>query len=188
MSMKVTETGFPGLRIIEPKVFEDHRGYFFESYNHKKMQEEGFDTVFIQDNQSKSQYGVIRGLHYQKNPHAQTKLIRVLQGEILDVVVDLRKNSPFYGKWFGLELSEFNKLQLFVPKGFAHGFSVLSENAVVSYKCDELFNPASEAGVFYNDNFLKIDWKIPVGKEIISPKDKCLPDFKTSDNNFIFDN
>ena len=187
MIMKVTETGFPGLKIIEPKVFEDQRGYFYESYNHKKMQEVGFDTVFIQDNQSKSQYGVIRGLHYQKNPHAQTKLIRVLQGEILDVVVDMRKNSPTYGKWFGLELSEYNKLQLFVPKGFAHGFSVLSDIAVVSYKCDEFFNPASEAGVLYNDNFLNIDWKIPVGKEIISPKDNGLPDFKTSDSNFIFD-
>jgi dTDP-4-dehydrorhamnose 3,5-epimerase len=143
--------------------------------------------VVIQDNQSKSQYGVIRGLHYQKNPHAQTKLVQVVQGLIYDVAVDMRKNSPTFGRWFGIELSETNKLQLFIPKGFAHGFSVQSKTAVVFYKCDTLYNPKAEAGVRYDDTALKIDWRIPSGHEIISEKDKKLESFATADNNFFFD-
>ena len=182
--MNVKETGFPGLKIINPKVFEDARGYFFESFNQQKMKSAGMDAIFIQDNQSKSQYGVIRGLHYQKNPHAQTKLVQVVQGAIFDVAVDLRKNSPTFGKWFGLELSEFNRLQLFIPRGFAHGFSVLSETALVFYKCDAFYNPASEQGIIYNDSYLNISWQIPADKEIISPKDINLHDFKSADYNF----
>ncbi len=186
--MKVTETGFPGLKIIEPRIFDDPRGYFFESYNLEKFKDAGIEVQFVQDNQSKSQYGVIRGLHYQINPHAQVKLIRVLQGKIYDVVLDLRTGSPTFGKWYGLELSDENKLQLFIPKGFAHGFSVLSDPAVVLYKCDAVYHPQSEAGIVYNDPYLKINWKIPSGKEIISAKDKNLQDFKKAVHNFIFKN
>jgi dTDP-4-dehydrorhamnose 3,5-epimerase len=182
--MKVTETGFPGLKIIEPRVFEDPRGYFFESYNLEKFRDAGIEIHFVQDNQSKSQFGVIRGLHYQNNPHAQTKLIRVLQGKIYDVAVDLRSGSPTKGKWYGVELSDENKLQLLIPKGFAHGFSVLTESTIVLYKCDAVYQPQSEAGILYNDPELKIDWKIPAGKEIISAKDKNLQNFKEADHSF----
>ena len=145
--MNIVETGIPGLVIIEPKIFEDDRGYFFESFHHGKLSQHGLQTSFIQDNQSKSSYGVIRGLHYQLNPHAQTKLVRVLEGVIYDVAVDVRKGSPTFGKWFGIELSADNKKQLYIPKGFAHGFSVLSQTAVVFYKCDNLYNPSSEGGI-----------------------------------------
>ena len=186
--MKVTETGFPGLMIIEPRIFEDPRGYFFESYNHEKFGEAGIEVQFVQDNQSKSQYGVIRGLHYQNNPHAQTKLIRVLYGKIYDVALDIRSGSPTFGKWYGLELSDKNKLQLLIPKGFAHGFSVLSDSAVVLYKCDELYHPESEAGIIYNDPSLKINWNIPSGNEIISVKDKNLPELLKANYNFSFSN
>ena len=186
--MKVTETGFPGLKIVEPMIFEDSRGYFFESFNLEKFRKTGIEVKFVQDNQSKSQYGVIRGLHYQNNPHAQTKLIRVLLGKIYDVALDIRSGSPTFGKWYGLELSDHNKLQLFIPHGFAHGFSVLSDTAVVLYKCDALYHPESEAGIIYNDPHLKIDWNIPAGKEIISAKDKSLPDFSKANYNFIFNN
>lgn len=184
--MKVTETGFPGLKIIEPAVYRDSRGYFFESYNHEKMLKAGIDITFIQDNQSKSQYGVIRGLHYQEEPRAQTKLVRVLNGKINDIAVDLRPDSPTFGKWYGLEISDENMIQLLIPKGFAHGFSVLSDSAVVHYKCDESYSPEHESGIIYSDPFLKIDWKIPSGKEIISKKDQVLKCFKDKDFNFIF--
>ena len=186
--MKVTETEFPGLKIVEPKIFEDPRGYFFESYNLEKLKEAGIKLQFVQDNQSKSQYGVVRGLHYQNNPHAQTKLIRVLQGKIYDVALDIRSGSPTFGKWYGMELSDENKLQLYIPKGFAHGFSVLSKNAVVLYKCDALYHPEAEAGIIYNDPYLKINWNIPSGKEIISAKDKNLPAFLNANYNFTFNN
>jgi dTDP-4-dehydrorhamnose 3,5-epimerase len=184
--MKITETGFPGLMIIEPRVFVDPRGYFFESYNLEKLKDEGIKVHFVQDNQSKSQYGVIRGLHYQNNPHAQTKLIRVLQGKIYDVAVDLRINSPTYSKWYGMELSDENKMQLLIPKGFAHGFSVLTEPTVVFYKCDAMYQPLSETGILYSDPYLNINGKIPSGKEIISIKDKNLRGFKEADYNFNF--
>lgn len=182
--MKVSDTGLEGLIIIEPKVFEDERGYFFESYNALKLKENGIEIQFIQDNQSKSSYGVLRGLHYQLAPYAQTKLVRVLEGAIWDVAVDLRKSSSTYGKWFGMELSEKNKLQLLVPKGFAHGFSVISKEAVVMYKCDDYYNPQNERGIIYNDPFLAIDWKINPSEAILSPKDLRHPTFEKADKNF----
>jgi dTDP-4-dehydrorhamnose 3,5-epimerase len=185
--MTGTSTDIPGLIVLEPNVMEDSRGYFYESYNKEKMQAAGIRMEFVQDNQSKSQYGVIRGLHYQKRPFAQSKLVRVLEGRIFDVALDLRKGSPTFGKWFGLELNSENKQQLFIPKGFAHGFSVLSETAVVLYKCDVLYNPGSEAGIQCMDSILKINWKIEAGKELISAKDLYQPAFENADHNFIFD-
>lgn len=184
--MPFIKTDFPDLFIFEPKVFEDSRGYFFESYNEKTCNEEGIEIKFIQDNQAKSSYGVIRGLHYQLAPYAQTKFIRALSGNILDVVVDMRQGSPTFGKSFSLELSAENKLQLLVPKGFAHGYSVLSETAEVFYKCDAFYNKESEAGLMYNDETLNIDWKIKAGKEIISEKDLVQPTFQHCKNNFHF--
>ena len=175
--MKLIETGFEGLLVIEPKVFGDHRGYFFESYNERAFADNGINIKFVQDNQSRSSYGVIRGLHFQKPPYAQTKLLRVLNGRILDAVVDLRKDSKTYGKSFSVELSAENKRQFLVPKGFAHGFSVLSECAEVLYKCDEFYHKASESGIIYNDPSLNIDWQIPSGKELVSEKDLLLPTF-----------
>src|SRR5579875_1866072 len=149
--MPFYETDIQGLLIFEPKVFEDSRGYFFEAYNERIFKNEGVDLKFVQDNQSKSSYGVIRGLHYQLNPHAQYKLVRVLEGIILDVAVDIRKGSPTFGKHFAMELTAENKKQLLIPAGFAHGFSVLSDTAVVLYKCDALYNKESETGIRYND-------------------------------------
>lgn len=181
-------TDIPGLLIFEPKVFEDERGYFFESYNEQVFAAEGIDTRFVQDNQSSSAYGVIRGLHYQLAPYAQTKLVRVLSGSILDVVVDIRKGSPAYGKIFTIELSGANKKQLFIPKGFAHGFSVLSEQAEVMYKCDAFYNKESEAGILYNDAQLAIDWQVPEAAAIVSGKDLQLPSFSDCQNNFVFEN
>lgn len=185
--MAFSKTEFPGLIIIEPTVFKDSRGYFFESYNEKQFAAEGIDIRFVQDNQSKSSYGVIRGLHYQLAPHAQTKLIRVLSGTILDVVVDIRKGSPTYSKTFSLELSAVNNKQLLVPKGFAHGFSVLSETAEVIYKCDAFYNKGSEAGIVFNDPALNIDWGIPADKAIISEKDLVHPSIVHCKNNFVFE-
>ena len=170
--MNIIETGIKDLVIIEPRVFPDARGYFFESFSQLNLEKAGIKTNFVQDNQSKSTYGVIRGLHFQKPPHAQTKLVRALQGTIYDVAVDLRKDSETYGKWFGCELSEENKRQLLVPKGFAHGFSVLSETAVVFYKCDDFYHPECEQGIMFYDETLQIDWKVDLSKVIISDKDK----------------
>ena len=183
--MEIINTEFPGLFIIKPKIFEDSRGYFFESYNKLKI-----PTItkieFVQDNQSKSVYGTIRGLHYQLEPYSQSKLIRVLEGKILDVVVDIREKSPTFGRYFSIELSCNNKQQLFIPKGFAHGFSVLSETATVFYKTDQYYNPESERGINFNDIDLGIDWKIEIEKAIISSKDKVLPTFKESEKNFKY--
>jgi dTDP-4-dehydrorhamnose 3,5-epimerase len=184
--MPFIPTPIQDLFVFEPQVFEDNRGYFFESFNQKTFHEAGIELIFVQDNQSSSQYGVIRGLHYQLNPHAQTKLVRVLSGKILDVAVDVRHGSPTFGKSFSIELSAENKKQLLVPKGFAHGFSVLSERAEVFYKCDSFYNKESEAGFMYNDSTIGIDWQIPAGKEIISEKDKWLPSFIDCTNNFIY--
>ncbi|HEX6846686.1 MAG TPA: dTDP-4-dehydrorhamnose 3,5-epimerase [Chitinophagaceae bacterium] len=184
--MPFIQTDIPNLLVFEPKVFEDSRGYFFESFNLQTFRSAGIDIDFVQDNQSSSQYGVIRGLHYQLDPYAQVKLIRVLVGRILDVAVDIRKGSPTFGKSFSIELSAENKKQLFVPAGFAHGFSVLSEHAEVFYKCDSFYNKESEGGILYNDPSLNIDWKIPAGKEIISEKDKQLPLIANSRNNFEY--
>lgn len=185
--MPFIKTDLPGLVIFEPAVYGDSRGYFFESYNEKLFSEEGIDTRFVQDNQSRSAYGVIRGLHYQLDPYAQTKLVRVLSGSILDVVIDLRKGSPSYGKPLSIELSAENKKQLLIPKGFAHGFSVLSETAEVLYKCDSFYHKESEAGIIYNDPSLDIDWKIPAAKMIISEKDLKNPLFANCKNNFVFE-
>jgi len=182
--MSFTKTHIPGLLIYEPKVFEDPRGYFFESYNAGTFNAGGIDIVFVQDNQAKSSYGVIRGLHYQLAPYAQTKLVRVLSGAIVDVAVDIRKGSPTYGQSFAIELSAENKKQLLVPKGFAHGYSVISETAEVMYKCDAFYNKQSEGGIIYNDPLLNIDWQIPADKAVISEKDMVLPRMDNCINNF----
>ena len=184
--MPFTTCEIPGLIIVEPTIFADSRGYFFEAYNQDVFQKNGITCNFVQDNQSKSSYGVIRGLHYQLNPHAQAKLVRVLEGVIYDVAVDIRKGSPTYGKHFGIELSAENKKQLFLPPGFAHGFSVLSETAVVMYKCDALYNKQSEGGIRFDDAALSIDWKVEPAQAIVSEKDIQLPSFQESVSNFQF--
>lgn len=173
--MKTRETGIEGLLIIEPKVFRDERGYFLESYHQERLKALGIKHHFIQDNQSRSVKGVIRGLHFQKDPFAQTKLVRVTEGAIYDVAVDLREGSSTRGKWFGIELSIENHLQLLIPKGFAHGFSVLSPFATILYKCDNIYHPESESGIRFDDPELKIDWKVDLASAIISEKDKVLP-------------
>lgn len=173
--MNIRETGFEGLLIIEPKVFGDARGYFMESYRMSILEELGLVYHFVQDNQSSSTYGVIRGLHYQREPHAQTKLVRVVKGSIYDVAVDIRPHSPTYGQWFGLEINDENHLQLLIPQGFAHGFSVLTEQATVFYKCDAYYHAESEGGIRFDDPELQIDWKIPVNSAVISEKDRGLP-------------
>lgn len=175
--MIVKKTKIDDLLVISPKVYEDTRGYFYESYNEQKYVNEGITNKFIQDNQSRSAYGVIRGLHMQKAPHAQAKLVRVIEGTIYDVAVDLRKSSSTYGHWYGIEISADNHMQLLVPRGCCHGFSVLSEFATVFYKCDEYYHPESEAGIRFDDPELKIDWKIPPGKVAVSSKDAQLPYF-----------
>ncbi len=182
--MPFITTDFSGLLIFEPAVYQDDRGYFFESYNEQTFHREGIMNRFVQDNQSFSTYGVIRGLHYQLQPHAQAKLIRVLQGKILDIAVDLRKDSPTYGKYMGIELSAGNRQQFLIPQGFAHGFSVLSETAEVSYKCDAFYHKDSEGGIRYDDPDLNIDWQVPAGKAIVSQKDLELPAFAACRNNF----
>ncbi len=183
--MNVITTGIEGLLILEPKVFNDDRGYFFESFNGKTLEDAtGFNSAFVQDNQARSTKNVLRGLHYQNNPHAQTKLIRALAGTIWDVVVDLRKDSKTYGQWYGVELSAENKRQFLIPKGFAHGYSVLSETAEVFYKCDNYYHKASEGGVLYNDPSLNIDWKIDLKDAIVSEKDLVQPLLKDAISNF----
>ena len=184
--MPFHRTFIQDLIVFEPKVFDDNRGYFFEAYNERAFLQEGIETKFVQDNQSKSSYGVIRGLHYQMNPFAQSKLVRVLEGKILDVAVDIRKGSETFGKYYAVELSAENKKQLLIPPGFAHGFSVLSETAIVLYKCDAFYNKESEGGILFNDPELNIDWGIPHGKEIVSEKDLILPEFASCKNNFEF--
>ena len=170
--MKTQTTEIEGIVIIEPQVFGDSRGYFMEIYQKEKYAAAGIDVTFVQDNESMSRYGVVRGLHYQAEPFAQAKLIRVVSGRVLDVAVDIRKNSPTFGKVFTLELSSENKLQLFLPHGIAHGFAVLSETAVFTYKCDNFYAPQYERTIRFDDPSLAIDWKIPVANRIISDKDK----------------
>lgn len=182
--MRVIETGFAGLKIIEPDVYEDRRGYFFESYNAQKYSDAGIDFNPLQDNESSSAKGVIRGLHYQAEPAAQAKLIRVIDGIIFDVAVDLREGSSTYGKWFGTELNSESKQQLFIPRGFAHGFSVLSDRATILYKCDQLYSPGHEHAIIYNDPSLGIDWRIKPGEEIISNKDLAALPFDKAMKNF----
>ncbi|MDD3320727.1 MAG: dTDP-4-dehydrorhamnose 3,5-epimerase [Paludibacter sp.] len=182
--MEIIKTPIKDLVIIKPRVFEDARGFFCETYNENNYRNAGIDLSFCQDNQSKSSYGVIRGLHYQLNPQSQSKLVSVVQGSVWDVAVDLRADSPTFGKWYGVELTEENHLQFLIPQGFAHGFSVLSETAVFSYKCDNFYNPTLERGIMYNDPKLAIDWKIPSEKAIISEKDTKHSLFADADKNF----
>ena len=185
--MNIIKTEIEGVVIIEPKVFGDHRGYFFESFSQREFDEQiqivgkdGFkrEVRFVQDNESKSCYGVLRGLHFQKAPHAQSKLVRVVKGAVLDVAVDIRKGSPTFGKHVAVELTEENHRQFFIPRGFAHGFAVLSETAIFTYKCDNLYHPEAEGGIIYNDPTLNIDWRIPTDKVLISEKDTKHPFFK----------
>jgi dTDP-4-dehydrorhamnose 3,5-epimerase len=178
MEMNIIDTEIQGVFIIEPKVFGDTRGYFFESFSKKEFDSKIGPVEFVQDNESKSCYGVVRGLHFQKPPHAQAKLVRVVKGKVLDVAVDLRKDSPTYGKHVAVELSEDNHRQVFIPKGFAHGFSVLSEEAVFQYKCDDYYAPETEGAVAWNDPDLNIDWRVPADMMILSEKDKRHPELK----------
>jgi dTDP-4-dehydrorhamnose 3,5-epimerase len=182
--MKFTETGFDGLLVFEPVVYSDSRGYFMESFNQDTLRKSGIKFDPVQDNESMSEKGVIRGLHYQLRPFEQAKLIRVIEGKIYDVVLDIRRTSKTYGQWFGVELNSENKKQLFIPKGFAHGFSVLSKTAVVQYKCDNFYKQAYERGIALNDPSLGIDWKINMSKAIISEKDLKHPHFRDAENNF----
>lgn len=185
--MRIIETDLEDLLVIEPKVFKDTRGFFYESYNKRTFQEvTGQDVDFIQDNLSRSGYGVLRGLHFQINPFGQSKLVTVLKGEVLDVVLDIRKGSSTYGKYFSLKLNEENKLQVFVPKGFAHGFIVLSEYAEFHYKCDNYYAPDYESGICYNDPELNIDWELPSFDIKISEKDRHLKTLKEAENNFSY--
>ena len=173
--MNIIQTEIDGLVVIEPRVFGDDRGYFFESFNEREFREKVGDIQFVQDNESKSRYGVLRGLHFQKGEHAQAKLVRVVSGAVLDVAVDLRPGSPTYGKHHAEVLSGENHRQMFIPRGFAHGFSVLSEEVVFQYKCDNFYCPASEGAIAWNDPDLAIDWRIPAEAVILSEKDKHHP-------------
>lgn len=173
--MKVIKTKLEGVVIIEPQVFFDDRGYFFESFSQQRFNEQVAPITFVQDNESKSSYGVLRGLHFQKSPFAQSKLVRVVKGKVLDVAVDLRKNSPTFGQYESVVLSEENKRQFFIPQGFAHGFAVLSEEAIFQYKCDNYYAPQSEGSVRWNDPTIAIDWQLPEKDIILSAKDEKAP-------------
>lgn len=177
--MNVIETKIPGVVIIEPRIFADARGYFFESFNQKEFEEKVGPIHFVQDNESKSCYGVLRGLHFQKGKDAQSKLVRVVKGAVLDVAVDIRKGSPTYGQHVAVELSAENHRQIFIPKGFAHGFSVLSNEVVFQYKCDEFYHPESEGALAWDDPDLAIDWRLPMDKVLLSEKDRHHPAFRT---------
>ena len=180
--MEVIQTSIDGVVILEPKVFRDARGYFFESFSQREFEEKIRKIDFVQDNESMSSYGVIRGLHFQRPPFTQSKLVRCVKGRVLDVAVDIRKGSPTYGQHVAVELSEWNHRQLFVPRGFAHGFSVLSEIAVFQYKCDNFYTPEADGGISIKDETLGINWQIPVEKAILSEKDVrhgCLKDFNS---------
>lgn len=175
--MPFQTTPIPGVLVFEPAVWADERGYFFEAYNEQTFRSAGIEANFVQDNQARSTYGVLRGLHYQVEPFAQAKLVRVLEGEVLDIVVDLREKSPAYGQWYAIRLSAENKKQLFVPRGLAHGYVVLSQRAEFFYKCDNFYSKAHEGGILYNDPQLAIDWEIPLDQVIVSEKDRVLPVF-----------
>lgn len=173
--MKITETEIEGVVIIEPQVFGDERGYFFESFSQREFNAAVRPVKFVQDNESKSRYGVVRGLHFQQGQHVQSKLVRVVQGAVLDIAVDIRKGSPTFGKYVAVELSEENKRQLFIPRGFAHGFSVLTPEVIFQYKCDNYYNRESEGAIAWDDPELAIDWRIPADSVILSEKDKHHP-------------
>jgi dTDP-4-dehydrorhamnose 3,5-epimerase len=182
--MKILKTPIAGLLVIEPQLFRDARGWFVETYQEERYREAGIDARFVQDNQSCSSYGVVRGLHFQRPPYTQAKLVSCTYGRVLDVAVDLRKDSPTFGQHFAVELNEDNHLQFYIPKGFAHGFSVLSEKAVFSYKCDELYHPEADGGILLSDPALGIDWQIPAAERILSDKDKKHPLISELDNPF----
>lgn len=184
--MNFIKTKIDGVYIVEPRFFEDTRGYFFESYNQTDFEKNGLNYNFIQDNQSKSSYGTVRGIHFQKDLYAQAKLVRVLQGTVLDVAVDLRSGSPTFGEHVAVELSAENKRQLLIPRGFGHGFSVLSETAEFAYKCDNIYNKASEGSVRFDDSDLGIDWRIDMAKALLSEKDTKAPTFKSIHDNPVF--
>lgn len=182
--MEIIKTPIEGLLVIEPKVFHDARGYFVETYNEQRYQEAGIEARFVQDNQSCSSYGVVRGLHFQRPPYTQAKLVCCTQGRVLDVAVDLRKESKTYGQWYSVELTEENHRQFFIPRGFAHGFSVLSEKAVFTYKCDNLYHPEADGGILLSDPDLHIDWQVPEDERILSEKDTKHPLLKDLNNPF----
>ena len=184
--MIFTKTDIPEVIVIEPKVYGDPRGYFFESFNQKEFEENIGKVNFVQDNESKSTFGVLRGLHFQKPPFAQAKLVRCIKGKVLDVTVDIRQNSPSYGKYIAVELSEKNKKQVFIPRGFAHGFVTLSEEAIFAYKVDNWYAPEYDSGIIWNDITLNIDWKIAPDEAILSSKDKLQSTFKDLDTPFIY--
>ena len=182
----IEHTGIADLVVLHPSIFEDNRGYFFESYNKKGLEAHGLHYDFVQDNQARSVRGVLRGLHFQNEPHAQAKLVRVVEGEVLDVAVDLRKKSPTFGQWFGVILSAQNKKQLMIPRGFGHGYVVLSPTAEFFYKCDNYYNKAAEGGIIYNDPTIDIDWQIDEAELIVSEKDIQLPQFNANAYDFPF--
>lgn len=183
--MKIIETAIEDVVIIEPRLFKDERGYFFESFSQREFEEKIRKISFVQDNESKSSYGVLRGLHFQKPPYAQSKLVRVIKGAVLDVAVDIRKGSPTFGKHVAVELTEENHLQLFIPRGFAHGFSVLSQEVIFQYKCDNFYAPQSEGALAWDDSDLNINWRIPTNQIILSEKDKHHE--KLKDVSWLFD-
>ena len=183
--MKIIETAIEGVVIIEPRLFKDERGYFFESFSQREFEEKIRKISFVQDNESNSSYGVLRGLHFQKPPYAQSKLVRVIKGAVLDVAVDIRKGSPTFGKHVAVELTEENHLQLFIPRGFAHGFSVLSQEVIFQYKCDNFYAPQSEGALAWDDSDLNINWRIPTNQIILSEKDKHHE--KLKDASWLFD-
>jgi len=184
--MEIIKTEIPGLLIIKPQIFDDKRGYFVESYSENRYKEAGITADFIQDNISGSKHGVVRGFHYQLAPYSQAKLIQVLEGTVLDIAIDLRKGSPTFGQHYSIELSADNNIQFYIPQGFGHGFSVLTESATFSYKCDNYYNREAERGINFNDPHLGIDWKILADEMIISPKDSALPLLKEAEMNFIY--
>ena len=184
--MEVIKTALDGVVVIEPRLFEDARGYFFESFSQREFDEKVGRVVFVQDNESKSSYGVMRGLHFQRPPFTQSKLVRCVKGAVLDVAVDIRKGSPTYGQHVAVELTEKNHRQIFISKGFAHGFAVLSETAVFQYKCDEFYHPEADDGISILDNSLNIDWRIPTAKAILSEKDTKHSLLKDFNSPFVF--
>ena len=182
--MEIRKPNIEGVVIIEPRIFKDDRGYFFESFSQREFEEKVCKTTFVQDNESKSSYGVLRGLHFQKPPFAQSKLVRVIKGAVLDVAVDIRKGSPTFGQYVSVELTGENHRQFFIPRGFAHGFSVLSEEVIFQYKCDNFYSPQSEGAIAWNDPDLNIDWRIPAEKVVLSEKDSKHPRLKDWQNVF----
>ena len=182
--MEIIKTNIEGVVIIEPRIFKDDRGYFFESFSQREFEEKVCKTTFVQDNESKSSYGVLRGLHFQKPPFAQSKLVRVIKGAVLEVAVDIRKGSLTFGQYVSVELTGENHRQFFIPRGFAHGFSVLSEEVIFQYKCDNFYSPPSEGAIAWNDPDLNIDWRIPAEKVVLSEKDSKHPRLKDWQNVF----